>query len=39
LFAIAYFILQDHEFGVEPLEERIDLLNDSSHFNGKHFQK
>ena len=37
LFAIAQFILQDHEFGGEPFEERIDLLKSSSHFKGKHF--
>ena len=23
--------------GGEPLEERVDLLKSSSHFNGKHF--
>ena len=36
-FAIAQYILQDHEFGGEPLEERVELLKSSSHFNGKHF--
>ena len=37
MFAIAQYILQDHEFGGEPLEERVELLKSSSHFNGKHF--
>ena len=38
MFAIAQFILQDHEFGGESLEELIDLLNVSSHFKGNQFQ-
>jgi hypothetical protein len=37
LFAIVQYILQDQEFWGEPLEQRVDLLKSSSHFNGKHF--
>jgi len=37
LFAITQYILQDHEFGGEPLEERVERLKSSSHCNGKHF--
>lgn len=37
MFAITQFILQDHEFGGEPLEERFDLLKSSSNFKDKHF--
>lgn len=37
LFALVQFILQDHEFGGEPLEERAELLKSSTHFKGKHF--
>jgi hypothetical protein len=37
LFTIVQYILQDHDFGGEPLEVSLDLLKSSSHFNGKHF--
>ena len=37
MFAIAQYILQDHEFGGETLKERDEFLKSSSNFNNKHF--
>ena len=37
MFTIVQYILQDQQFRGEPLEDSVELLKSSSHFNGKHF--